>query len=259
MLGKFIARGRTAEVYHWGEEYVLKLFYDFIPREAVTKEYNKTLNICKNNRLCPSPIEMISYDSKDGIVYENVKGKSLTTLLLNDFKGVKKVGELLANTHLLIHQNRCDELESVKESIERTIKSSLKLDEYKKNEILEILRDLPDDNVLCHMDYHTDNVFYDGASINVIDWMTAGRGSPLADIARTIVILRYAVLPFQNPIFKIFIKLFRERLIKEYMNFYFSKSSLKKDNLEKWIKVIAASRINERLPEGEIGKLMKII
>lgn len=259
MIGKFIARGRTAEVYRWSDNYVLKLFYDFIPYDAVLKEYNNTLSICGNANICPSPIEMIKYEDRDGIIYENIKGISLTSVLLNRSLGVKKIADLLAKTQVRIHENSCDNLDSVKDAIVRSISKSNRITEEKKSELLKMLHKMPDDNRLLHMDFHPDNVFYDNSNTFVIDWMTSGKGNPLADVARTIIILRYSAVPFQNPVFRIFIRIFKEKLIRDYLKSYAEVNPIDIKQLDKWIKVVAAARTNERLPEGEIKKLLKIL
>jgi len=259
MLGKFVARGRTAEIFRWEEEYVVKLFYDFISYEAVIREYENTLKICKGANICPSPMELIKYDNRDGIVYENVKGKSLTAFILENPLKLKEAGKLLAETQLKIHRIKGDNLNSVKEYLSDNITNSSKLEAFKKEEVLKILNLLPDDNILCHMDYHPDNVFYDGINTYVIDWMTAGFGNPIADIARTVLILRYAVVPFQNPLFRGFIKISREIIIKEYLKQYRLVNPFDMELFNKWLIVIAAARTREKLPGEEIKRILEIL
>ena len=47
---------------------------------------------------------------------------------------------------------------------------------------------VPEQEVLCHMDYHTLNIMYEGDDIRIIDWVNAKNGKPIWDFARTYVI-----------------------------------------------------------------------
>ena len=50
---------------------------------------------------------------------------------------------------------------------------------------LNMLRQLPDDDKLCHGDFHPDNIIVAPDGLVVVDWANAVCGHPLADVART--------------------------------------------------------------------------
>lgn len=52
-----------------------------------------------------------------------------------------------------------------------------------------------DGNVLCHGDFHPDNILMSPRGAVIIDWPDASQGHPLADVARTSLLARLAELP----------------------------------------------------------------
>jgi aminoglycoside phosphotransferase (APT) family kinase protein len=61
--------------------------------------------------------------------------------------------------------------------------------------VLEGLERLPQGAALCHFDFHPDQVLMTQRGPVVIDWMTAFRGHPLADVARSCVLLSFGQAP----------------------------------------------------------------
>lgn len=255
MLGRFIARGRTAEIYEWDENRVLKLFYDFIPVESIQKEFTKTVMVASMTDLCPKVYERVTLKEGEGIIYEDIEGKSITYHLLNSPLKVKEYSKTLAECQKSINAIPGDGFPDIKECMEISIRKSTILDQHLREKVLKILESLPDGNQLCHMDFHPDKVLLDKVGPRIIDWMNAGKGDSMADVARTVVLLRYSSAPFQNLLFRGVVKLSREILIREYLEAYFHGKDEFEVELDRWILAVAASRTGERLPESEITRL----
>lgn len=64
-----------------------------------------------------------------------------------------------------------------------------------KRTVLAVLGEMPDDERLCHGNFHPDNVLMTLQGPVIIGWMDATRGSPLVDIARTSLLLSMGDLP----------------------------------------------------------------
>ena len=47
-LGNPISSGRTAEIYNWDQEHVLKLFYDWVALESIENEARAACTIDKS-------------------------------------------------------------------------------------------------------------------------------------------------------------------------------------------------------------------
>jgi Ser/Thr protein kinase RdoA (MazF antagonist) len=73
--------------------------------------------------------------------------------------------------------------------LQRKINSADALSVSLKASLLKTLDTLPDGNRVCHGDFHPANVLMSGKDANIIDWIDAARGNPLADVARTTIIL----------------------------------------------------------------------
>ncbi|MCD2349049.1 MULTISPECIES: phosphotransferase family protein [Clostridium] len=71
-----------------------------------------------------------------------------------------------------------------------------------KEKLYNYIDTLPDDNILCHGDFHPDNILITKDNAIIIDWMTAAKGNPLADVARTSVMLKFGNVPGKSLIEK---------------------------------------------------------
>lgn len=80
------------------------------------------------------------------------------------------------------------------------------------------LKSLPEGDSVCHGDFHPDNVLLSDDDVTIIDWMDASRGNPLADIARTSIILLGASESEQIPnlLQKVFVRSFHRIYLHEY-------------------------------------------
>lgn len=259
MLDKCIARARNAEIYSWENNLVLKLFYDFIPVEKVDTEFSKTILIREKTHICPEIHDRISLHEGEGIVFENIQGKSITYNLLNNPLRVRELATAMGNTHRDIHNISMDELPEIKVEIKTKIENSTILHEEQKTQLEDILSNLPHEDKLCHMNFHPDSIFVVGEGVKVIDWMDSGKGYPMLDVAKTVILLRFSSLPFQNMLFRGVVKLSREILIKEYLDAYFQGEHHNENEFRKCMLLAAAARIDEKLPESEVERLKAFI
>jgi tRNA A-37 threonylcarbamoyl transferase component Bud32 len=115
--------------------------------------------------------------------------------------------------------------------------------------LLGRLLSLPDDERICHGDFHPANVLVTPQGDAVIDWMDASRGNPLADVARTSIILLGAVESGQvsNPILKSFVRAFHTVYLKEY----FRLRPGGEEEYRRWLPIVAAARMSEGIQELE--------
>jgi hypothetical protein len=109
------------------------------------------------------------------------------------------------------------------------------------------------------MNFHPDSIFVVGEGVKVIDWMDSGKGYPMLDVAKTVILLRFSSLPFQNMLFRGVVKLSREILIKEYLDAYFQGEQHNENEFRKCMLLAAAARIDEKLPESEVERLKAFI
>ena len=67
-LGEPIAEGRTAEVYSWGDGWVLKLFHTWVSEESVQYEARVNRAVHAAGLAVPTVGEVIEVEGRDGCV-----------------------------------------------------------------------------------------------------------------------------------------------------------------------------------------------
>ncbi len=109
---------------------------------------------------------------------------------------------------------------------------------------------MPDGDSLCHGDLHGMNILLPpGRPPVVIDWDSPSGGNPLADVGRTLLLLR--ATPYHaemaNPSFLDAVA----RGAGVYLDRYFQLRAEPRDDLEEWVWINAAARLCEDIHEEE--------
>ncbi|MGX7674466.1 phosphotransferase family protein [Plantactinospora sp. DSM 117369] len=98
----------------------------------------------------------------------------------------------LAGTHLAVHQVQAPvDLPPFRQVLAARIHDAV-MPPHLRDYALRVLGGLPDDDCRCHGDYHPGYVLVAADRVAVIDWPNAARGTPEADHARTMLLLRWA-------------------------------------------------------------------
>jgi uncharacterized protein (TIGR02172 family) len=246
-----IAEGRTAEIYSWDDGYILKLYRDWCPRDWV--DYEAWIARAVHEAGVPSPRagEIVEVDGRRGLIYERLVGISM----LQDMNArpwtLWKHARSLAELQAEIHQKSIPGLPSYKERLRHDIRQTSHLTEDQRRKVFSMLGELPDEQNLCHGDYHPANIFLTQQGPVVIDWMTACSGNPWADVARTNLILGIgakAAGKQVSPFLRMAISIYH----RTYLNHYRILHPGSTKELSRWSPVIAAARLNENInPERQ--------
>ena len=191
--GKLIGTGNTADVYEWEEGKVLKLFKQGYPYEAVKKEYRNGMAINDMDFLKPRAYTMITYEGKNGIIYDRIEGESLLDIILNTGNW-QECAECMAKTHKAMINNEVRNVPYYKDFLIHHIKNSL-LTKEKQKEAPNLVDRLPNGDTLCHGDFHPGNILVSKGNAYVIDFMNVCHGHYLYDIARTVFLTECAPVP----------------------------------------------------------------
>ena len=102
---------------------------------------------------------------------------------------------------------------------------------------------------MCHGDFFPGNIMMTEKDEVIIDWIDASKGNPLADVARTTIILLGAVetVQLRDGFQKILVRIFH----KEYIRYYFKLKPGGEDEYNCWLPIVAAARLSENIPEVE--------
>jgi len=260
MKGQLIGEGNTAEVFSWGEKEILKLFRQEFFVEGIEKEYRISKEVEKLGLPVPKVGEMIELEGRKGITYERISGVSMLKQIMEKPLAAGRCARHLADIHYQIHQYKVEGFPIYKEALEWNIRRLETLTENQKQKILAQLKQLPDGDTLCHGDFHPGNIITNEKQSVILDWMTATTGNPSADVARTMLLLKDAVLPEGTPrLMGYIITIMRNRLAKGYLKRYMQLSGMHLKDIKQWRIPILAARLMEWVPEEEKKFILKEI
>lgn len=255
-LDQPIAIGRTAEVFAWEDGQVLKLYRDWCPPDWVEREAQIARAVYAAG--IPSPLagEVVEVDGRRGIVYERVDGPDMLEALKTSPLNVAVFARQLAQLHLTMHRSANDSLPSQRGSMVWSIEHAKNLPDDLRRPILKRLEALPDGSQLCHGDFHPANVIISPRGPVIIDWMTAVRGHPAADVARTRLLLTIGDPP-QGGFYRLLILAMRGIYFRTYLDEYRRGAPEVVRLSDAFIPIMAAARLNEEIaPERD--KLLKL-
>jgi hypothetical protein len=256
-LGTPIAEGRTAEIYPWGEDHVLKLYRDGFPRDWVDHEARVARVIVEAGIPTPAPGAIVEAQGRRGIVYERVTGISM----LDDMQArpwtLLRHARDLARLQVQVNHLMAPELPAYRDDLAQRIGQAPDLPDALRARVLKLVPALPDGQALCHGDLHPDNVLISPEGPVIIDWMTAKAGDPWADVARSSLIMTVGIAAAPMPISPL-VRLFSGLYHRIYLRTYVNVNRGSGDEHERWLPIVAAARLNEGIA-GEREALLQLI
>jgi len=256
---QLLGQGNTAEIYQYEENKVLKLFRENMPKITIDNEYRVTCVVSKQLKNVPRVYGMVEYQNRYGIIYEQIIEKDKRKLHISHLLHIKRYSKLFASVHQSIHVNDVDVHLSVKEKLSRDIEAECDLSSKEKELIQQYLKKLPDNNKLCHFDFHPGNIMYQSNGSVIIDWMTACTGDPNADAARTLLLMRMGELIHINPFRRRLLHMVMKKIGTEYFKEYKKLTGSSTNDILQWILPVAAARLTEWMTDNERKKLTALV
>ncbi len=175
-------------------------------------------------------------DGKWSIIMDYIEGTTLTELMLAHPEKEDEYLEMFVDLQRTVLSKRVPLLNRLKDKMQSRI-SSANLDATTRYDLHTRLDSLPKHYNLCHGDFHPSNVIItaDGTPY-VIDWAHATQGNASADVART-----YLMMYLEG----------NRKLAEKYLRLYCLKSDTAIQYVQKWIPIVAASRLTKAKPEEE--------
>lgn len=258
-IQKPIAVGRTAEIFSFGDGKVLKLFFPTIPQSWIQKEVDTGQFIMNAHLPVPKVYEMVHLHDREGLIYERIEGPSLLNEMAQKPWKIVKYARMLAELHVKVHEVTAPAgLEPQREWARGGIPETTRLPGDLRERILHLLDSMPEENQLCHGDFHPGNIILSQPGPIIIDWMTASRGVPSGDVARSAIILEAAQVPEGTPM-RWLVQWVRKAFLATYLKTYFHLRPEEKRSFNAWCTIMAANfLVDVSLPEEETA-LMSII
>jgi hypothetical protein len=198
-------------------------------------------------------------DGRHGLIYERVAGVSLLARLGTRPWFCIRYARLFAELQAAIHCKRGTGLPPLKAGVEYTIRGIEGLPYTLKEAALEMLACLSDGDTLCHLDFHPDQVMMTATGLMVLDWLTACAGQPAADVARTIVLLRFGPVLDASWLMQKLVNLLRGIFFRTYLNRYLELNpAVTVAAIDAWVPVLAVARLAEDIP-GEKDRLQTFL
>ncbi len=243
-----LAFGRTAEIYAWPGDRVLKLFYDWFPPEAIEYEARIARAVYSAGLKVPQVGDIVEVDGRLGLEYERLQGVLLAEEMMAKPWELAKQARLLARLQAEIHAiTDVKGLPALRARLEERIGSTDKLSSEVREASLSALASLPDGKALCHGDFHPRNVILTPKGPVVIDWIDAAIGSGPADVARTTVLIMGAKATARQASFPE--KVMLEWGHRIYRKRYFELRPGGEEEYQAWIPLVAAARLWEGIEE----------
>jgi len=236
-LGKPFAIGRSAELYLLEEHKILKLFFPDAKESEIDLEIKNTMEANRKSVSGMRCFGKAKVDQRFGIIFDKVDGISLTKLPDQNPLELFRIARTLARLHYGIHQIHSDQYKDIKEILYSCLISDPLsfLNSIEKEKVKSYISLLPLGNSILHLDFHPENVIVDGKEEVIIDWMTAAKGNPAADVAFTVLLFTDAELWPGTPKLKVlFYTIIRKFILRGYLKAYKSLSGITDSEIDAW-------------------------
>jgi uncharacterized protein (TIGR02172 family) len=221
--GPLVGRGLTSDVFEWENGRVLKLFFTWMPRPKIEREYNVSRAIQGTGFPAPQVFELIEMDGRLGIIFERIDGISMfRTIQRKPWKLYAGALEL-AGLHARMHDVKAPpELPTQREQLQGWIDAAKDFSTTELQAARAALAKVPEGESLCHGDFHPENILYSSRGPIVIDWITGTRGDPVLDVARSRSLFLRAAIPEGTPFhMRLVLHTCRAIITKVYLSRYF--------------------------------------
>jgi Ser/Thr protein kinase RdoA (MazF antagonist) len=256
-----IGRGRTAEIYAWDQGRALKLYYSGWPADAVNHEAEISQVVAATGVTAPAVDGVLEVDGRHGVLFERLVGPSLLEQVAGHPWTLPRAVRVFTDLHLAVHTHTVADgpLPSQRTRLVRQIEEAPAITEEARRAALQRLAQLPDGEALCHGDYHPDNVLVTPRGPIIIDWVSATRGHPLADVAQTDLLLRIGEPPeTRSRVERGLLAVARGYVRRTYLRRYLRLRPARQAEFTAWRFPISVARLAEEIP-GEREQLLQLI
>jgi len=244
-LGPKIAEGWTAEIFRVDETRVLKLYRE--PFAFVRdREFRKMKLLEDRFEAVPRVFDTVDIEGRLGYTMEHIDGRSL-----RDIGETAQTPEEIVEPIFALHRRLREipapaEFEVLSERLAGWMDSRPIANEQVKEAALELLRGLDPGDGLCHGDFHAGNILLTRKGAYLVDWNGAGRGDLHAELAKTLLLLRYAPpgLALRGRGYEM-----RAQICRQYLSCFADRDRLDEALLGRWLIVRFAEFLTFGIPE----------
>ena len=222
------------EIYRDGDKLV-KVFSENYSKANILNEALNNARVEETDLNVPRIRSIEVVDGKWAIILDYIDGTTLQQLMEQHPEKQDEYLNLFVDLQLTVLSKKVPMLNKLKDKMQAKI-SATGLDATTRYELHTRLDSMPRHTHLCHGDFNPTNVIItkDGTPY-IIDWAHATQGNSSADVARTYLLFYLAG---------------KKELGDKYLKLYCQKSDTAIQYVQRWIPIVAASRL-VKAPESE--------
>ncbi len=232
-----IAERKTKEVYKDNGK-TIKLF---VPNYSKADILNEALNQARveegTDLYMPKLLEVTKIGDRWALVSEHIEGTPLDVLMEQHPENFDEYLKKFVEIQLTILSKQVPLLNRIKDKYRRKINEAECINDNTKYELLQRLEGMKNHTKLCHGDYNPSNIIInEKGEYFVIDWAHATQGNASADVART-----FLLFSIQG----------KTDVAEKYLNLFSEMSGISKENIQRWIPIVAAAQMSKGIPEEQ--------
>jgi thiamine kinase len=240
------ASGNTCEVFDWPDGRVLKLFRDWVSDRHIIHEHHMVGLAHEAGLTILPPPETIRLDGRSGVLYQKIKGARLEDNLRRKPWRLLSLARQFAHHHALLHQQPAPQkFPPLNMEFKRHIEQSDQVPDNIRGALMARLERLAPGNSLepinrvCHCDFTLRNLMIDHQGHwQLIDWVSAAKGPPEADVALTwLNLLSAARGAPQRPWWE---RMTMELFARTYLRHYLRHNPHSRDTIWQWLPLAAS-------------------
>ena len=230
------------KIYKNGDK-LIKLFDENYSKANILNEALNHARVEETDLNVPKIRSIEVIEGKWAIVLDYIEGDTLQSLMDKHPEKQDEYINLFIDLQRVVLSKKVPMLNKLKDKMNCKI-SSADLDATTRYELHTRLDSMPKHNNLCHGDFNPSNIIItkDGTPY-IIDWSHATQGNASADVARSYLLFYLAG---------------NEELANKYLKLYCLKSDTAIQYVQRWIPIVAASRL-VKAPKTEEEFLRKWI
>ncbi len=219
---------RTGKTIYRSDEHVVKLFnLDYSKVDVLNEALNHS-RVEETNLLIPKIEQVGIIEGKWALTTEYISGKTLERLLLENPDKEDEYLQLFVDLQMKVLSTPCSMLNKLKDKMKGKIEQT-DLAEDVKYELQTRLESMPKHLCLCHGDFNLSNIIInENGEAYILDWSHVTLGNASADVARS---------------YLLFHLMGRANMAEKYVALYCRQAKKEKAYIQKWIPIVAASRL----------------
>lgn len=222
------------KIYKSGDK-LIKLFDESYSKANILNEALNHARVEETNLNVPKIRSIEVVDGKWAIILDYIEGETLQSLMDKHPEKQEEYLNLFVDLQMTVLSHKVPMLNKLKDKMQGKI-SATGLDASTRYDLHTRLDSMPKHNNLCHGDFNPSNIIItaDGTPF-IIDWAHATQGNSSADVARSFLLFYLAD---------------KKELGDKYLRLYCKKSDTAVQYVQRWIPIVAASRL-VKAPQSE--------